>query len=211
VKLNVNIITQYTRTVTGSSVTAYTSGVAAHVGRDWEAHAVVRVYENTPYYDLDGNGEVISTSTMRAQFTVDMGTDVALAIPVNSSGVTSVSGLPPIIITQPQSGNIHPNQTFYLSVFAISDGPITYQWYFNGGAIAEATGPNLVIPDATTEDNQGEYYVTCTNDYGTTTSVTVNVSVQAGTAAFGVNVPTQDGGWFDVFVDVVTFPVSMIV
>lgn len=87
----------------------------------------------------------------------------------------------PTIASQPASVTLRENQTLQLSVTAT--GPdLRYQWYFNQTPIG---GANSSIFSTTAEmGNQGSYWVTVQNNYGSATSQAVNVTVY----------PAIDGG-----------------
>jgi len=62
------------------------------------------------------------------------------------------------IVAQPQSQQINPGDTLSLSVEAASTNTLFYQWQRNGNDLADATGPNLTIPNAGPQD-VGSYWV----------------------------------------------------
>ncbi|MDX2185811.1 MAG: immunoglobulin domain-containing protein [Opitutaceae bacterium] len=65
-----------------------------------------------------------------------------------------------------------------LSVTATGAGPFTYQWYFNGVAIAGANGATLSLSGITAAQ-AGTYWVTVSNATGPTDSAAITVSVNA--------------------------------
>ena len=62
------------------------------------------------------------------------------------------------VITQPQSRQINPGDSFSLSVEATSTNQLFYQWQRNGNDLPGATGSTLVVPSAGPE-NLGSYWV----------------------------------------------------
>jgi hypothetical protein len=77
----------------------------------------------------------------------------------------------PTIVTQPQDATACNGGSTTLSVAASGTGPISYQWYRNGGAVGGATSTTFSTSTA------GTYFVTVTNACSAITSVTVTVSV----------------------------------
>ena len=59
---------------------------------------------------------------------------------------------------------------------AIGSGPISYQWFFNGVAIAQATNANYVLP-ALQFTNAGLYSVVVSSAYGSATNATYQLVV----------------------------------
>lgn len=86
----------------------------------------------------------------------------------------------PTITQQPQGINATPGQNITISVTAT--GPnLRYQWYKSTTEpINEATTSTLTLNSVTTGDS-GSYFVTVTNERGTTTSNTANVNVRVAT------------------------------
>ena len=68
----------------------------------------------------------------------------------------------PTILIQPQSQTIAPGTTVAFNVSAAATLAPTYQWQFNGGTIANATSPRLVLNGANAA-NAGTYTCTVAN------------------------------------------------
>jgi hypothetical protein len=83
----------------------------------------------------------------------------------------------PAILTSPKSvvASIGDQVTF--RVFAVGDGPLAYQWTFNGNVIPAVTVSNLVITNVQLT-NIGNYAVTVTDSNASLTSDPVHLSVQ---------------------------------
>ena len=62
----------------------------------------------------------------------------------------------PTIITQPASQNVNQGSSVTFSVGATGCTPLSYQWMFNGAAIAGATASSYTIPSASIP-NIGSY------------------------------------------------------
>lgn len=76
---------------------------------------------------------------------------------------------PPIITTQPQSQTVPVGNPATFNVSAVGENPLSYQWYFNAGAISGATNNSYSIAITTTND-AGSYQVIVTNNSGSATS-----------------------------------------
>ncbi|MBE2216549.1 MAG: fibronectin type III domain-containing protein [Opitutaceae bacterium] len=91
----------------------------------------------------------------------------------------SAVGAGPVISVQPQATSISPGSAMTLSVTVVATGTVTYQWYYNGGAIAGATAATYTIPIAQ-RTNAGTYHVVVTAGGISVSSATA--AVTAGTA-----------------------------
>jgi uncharacterized surface protein with fasciclin (FAS1) repeats len=88
---------------------------------------------------------------------------------------------PPAITVQPQASVVTlPGRTVTLSVTAIGDEPITYQWTKDSVDIDDATEATLVLADVQADD-AGTYAVRVTGPGGTTTSNNSVVEVLTST------------------------------
>jgi hypothetical protein len=109
----------------------------------------------------------------------------------------------PTITTQPASQTAADGSDVTFPVVATGD-PLTYQWRFNGVAIADATDAALTMTDVSSEE-AGNYSVVVTNATGSVTSsdAVLTVTPAWGPAAGGATTggtppPTQQGmlgGW----------------
>lgn len=89
------------------------------------------------------------------------------------------SGIPQII-GQPISQLVNPGDFATFSAVLSNPAGATYQWTFNGKAIAGATGDSLLLP-AVTAANAGQYTVTVTNSEGSVTSSPATLALAPGT------------------------------
>ena len=96
----------------------------------------------------------------------------------STTAVVTVRPLP-VIVQHPVSQNVQPGTNFTLSVLATGTGPLTYQWRFNGSAIAGATGSSLSYPNAQLETHSGSYDVLVTDNTGTRLSQAATLIVLA--------------------------------
>lgn len=82
----------------------------------------------------------------------------------------------PVITMQPISQSVAAGASAQFAVQASGTGPLTYQWYKDGTAMAGATGFLLSIPNAQSA-NAGSYYVKISNPGGTVQSATASLTV----------------------------------
>ena len=129
--------------------------------------------------------------------------DVPAGLAVNSAGIVYVSSalayaidqgsaatIPttaaPAITHQPSAQTISSGSTVVFQVLATGLPAPTYQWFFNGNALAAGagisgvTGPVLVINGAT-QENAGSYYCVASNSTGSAQSGPATLSVSATT------------------------------
>jgi len=75
----------------------------------------------------------------------------------------------PYITNQPSILSVLANSNATLSVGALGTAPLSYQWSFDGTAIANATNSTLTVSNPQAA-NEGYYQVTLANNVGTATS-----------------------------------------
>lgn len=80
-----------------------------------------------------------------------------------------VINLPPLITTQPVSGEVTAGNTVSLSVAVSGTTPMTFQWFKDGVAIPNAKGIGYTISSFSIA-HAGDYTVTATNSVGSATS-----------------------------------------
>ncbi|HEY5079753.1 MAG TPA: PQQ-binding-like beta-propeller repeat protein, partial [Opitutaceae bacterium] len=93
------------------------------------------------------------------------------------------------IVTQPSSQFVAPGSPFTLSVGAVGQGAITYQWNLNGTPIAGAMSATYSVAAASAADS-GSYTVTVTSPAGTVTSASAVVTVSLSTGRLA-NIATR--------------------
>lgn len=81
----------------------------------------------------------------------------------------------PVFIAQPRSITVSGGMNIELNAAAVSDLPLTYQWWFNGAPLAGQTSPSLLLTNVRSE-NAGSYFVVAKNSAGETQSEIANVS-----------------------------------
>lgn len=88
---------------------------------------------------------------------------------IYNAGSSGKCGVPPLMVTQPQSQTVLVGSSASFSASAVGTAPLNYQWSFNGTNIASATNTTLVLTNV--QLNQaGSYSLQVMNAYGTTNS-----------------------------------------
>lgn len=83
---------------------------------------------------------------------------------------------PPMIAQQPASSTNTVGSTAVFSVTATGTAPLSYQWYYNEGAIGGATGAMLMLSNVQKSD-AGDYKVVVANSAGNVTSAVARLTV----------------------------------
>src|ERR1019366_278359 len=99
-----------------------------------------------------------------------------LAGSVTSAVATLTVIVPPTITTQPESQTVALGQNASFSVTANGTAPLSYQWSFNGAALAGATSSTLPLNNVQT-NKAGSYTVVVTNMAGSITSAVAPLTV----------------------------------
>jgi len=84
-------------------------------------------------------------------------------------GVVEVDATPPFVITHPANQVAYAGSQVTFTVLAGGAQPLSYQWFFNGTNIADATSSALILTNVDSS-NVGSYSVQITNLYGFTNS-----------------------------------------
>lgn len=92
------------------------------------------------------------------------------------SADSHAAGPPPAVSVQPLDQIVIKGGTVVLTVAATSSTALSYQWYFNGAALAGATATNYLCLHASFT-NAGSYHVAVKNGGGTVNSRTAAVTV----------------------------------
>jgi hypothetical protein len=82
----------------------------------------------------------------------------------------------PFILAQPENALAAPGRPAAFAVSADGLGPLAYQWFFQGQALAGATASNLSLP-AVKSANGGDYSVVIRNATGSVTSTVAVLTV----------------------------------
>lgn len=104
---------------------------------------------------------------------------------------SSTFGQQPAIVTQPQSQVLSAGAAFTLTAGVVGLEPLTYQWQKNGRAIPSGTNQSLQVNNATPLDT-GSFTLVVRNAYGTATTQTARVEVNAVSAQL---TPISLTGW----------------
>jgi hypothetical protein len=99
----------------------------------------------------------------------------------------------PVIVAQPAGDSVVEGQYYALSVSAIGELPISYQWDHNGVPITDATNRALVLP-AVTAGDLGRYSVLVTGPHGANRSLPAELT----------SIPVAPGGGQVVFQNLLT-------
>jgi len=103
--------------------------------------------------------------------------------------------VPPYITNQPSVLSAVANSNVTFSVSAVGSAPLTYQWYFDGVALADATDHTLTLANVQSKD-EGYYRLIMANSVGTATSAPVLLRVlpaKAGIVAEPASVTVSAG------------------
>ena len=95
---------------------------------------------------------------------------------VTSAAAVLTVLVPPSITSQPASVTNECTSTATFTVTASGTAPLSYQWYFNGGLVSNATGTSLAVANVHAAQ-QGNYAVVVTNSVGSVTSAPAALTV----------------------------------
>jgi hypothetical protein len=96
---------------------------------------------------------------------------------VVSSNATLTVLVPVQITNQPPAiANVVAGGTLNLSVGVLGSGPLSYQWFFQGNPIANATNASLALPNFQSS-NSGSYRVSVSNSFSGAISTSAEVAV----------------------------------
>ena len=168
-------------TASGAAVVFYIDGVAYPAGNyspNYEfttAAAIGALGENINTYDNDSFlGSIDEVSIYNRALS-----SIEIAAIYNAGSAGKCMNEAPVIVTQPTNQTVAPGSSVTFAVSATGAAPLSYQWEFNGGAIAGATNAALSLTNVQPASS-GLYSVGVTNVAGSATS---------SNAALTVNVP----------------------
>lgn len=133
------------------------------------------------------NGTTIGGGLLQLKSSDDRQTFSAAFTPLGAStavaydSVAALSLSAPTITTQPAGTSATSGGSASFTVVAGGEGPLTYQWYKGGIAIAGATDATLTLPYVYPSD-AGDYTVTVSNEGGAVTSSAAALAVSTGTS-----------------------------
>lgn len=167
-----------------------TSGQTAHSWSASTAAIGTPVFPLTPGLWLtNANGKIggvptwagTSNITIKAwQNSGNSGASVSSVFVFTITNGTSSATLP-AITGQPRNQTNYPNSTVTFTVTATGSAPLSYQWRFQGAAIANATATACTIAGVQSA-NAGNYSVVVTNAAGSVTSANATLTVLPTTA-----------------------------
>jgi hypothetical protein len=104
----------------------------------------------------------------------------------STNTITVQDQTPPVILSQPQSQTNLIGSIATFSVAATACTPLSFQWYFNNGALAAKTNSTLTLSNINST-SAGNYFAVASASGGSTTSsvATLTVNLIATTVALG--------------------------
>jgi len=170
---NTALVTQAAQAAAELVLASFGNGVAAHTGGDWGRHNAVRVY-NQEF--ADDAGHTCAVYSLRMLLT-DTSGDRAVITPIIAYGAAFTPGSAPQIVVQPTDITVGVGDQLTLITVAISEVPMTYQWYKDDEAVSGATA-NFYLNTGVVKADQATYYCVITNQYGSVTSAEAYVTVE---------------------------------
>lgn len=173
------------------------TGAAAIPGFTWKIAVVVPPGAGTALERITTSTRVIAIKvpntanvnsawqtylTTVAQLQQDTGFAFFTSLPANVASVlrATIDGQPvegiPVVTSQPIAQTAAVGGAASFTVAATGNAPLTYQWYFNGDEIPDATGPNLSLSGLGI-NAMGAYFATVSNSVGIITSASANLVV----------------------------------
>jgi hypothetical protein len=167
---------------------------------------VVAIGAPTLRYQWYFNGSKITNAT-RSSFTVTNATPsnagpyfVIVTNSISSATSTNVFvEFSPSILTQPANQTVAPGGTATFVVTAAGNGPLFYQWQFQGTNLPGKTDDTLNVIDAH-QANIGNYQVIVTNLFGSVTSAPAVLNLQPGVTVQPTNVTAVAGSTVTFYV-----------
>jgi hypothetical protein len=89
---------------------------------------------------------------------------------VRSSNALLTLLSPVTIVQQPQSQNVRPGTNVTITVVAVGNGTLRYQWYFEGNIIPGATSASYSFNNANLDEHHGNFSVVVMDDVSVTRS-----------------------------------------
>jgi Concanavalin A-like lectin/glucanases superfamily/Immunoglobulin domain len=136
--------------------------------------ATLRYDHNTTGGGTAFNGDLDEAAMWGRVLTAE---EVAAAYLKGTSGLNVNGSLTPGFAQQPSGGTRYTSDSFLLTCLPADDrGPVTYQWYINGGSLTGATNRNFLLSNLTT-NSTGTYTVVANDGVGSITSAPAVLTV----------------------------------
>jgi hypothetical protein len=108
---------------------------------------------------------------------ITSGTVNPVSFPVNTNdSLTGTFAQLPAFDVQPVSVTNQAGGTVSFTASAVGTAPLTYQWHFSNGTLANNTNPTLSLTNITTSQ-AGSYWVVASNNYGSATSILASLTL----------------------------------
>jgi alpha-tubulin suppressor-like RCC1 family protein len=168
---------------TNGLVTAWGSGPGTNVPAGLQGIVAVEAggFEASQTFGLGlrSNGMVIAwgSSSPSGVTNVPAGVSNAVAIAAGSShALALLNDGRPLLLHPPVGGTFYSGRDLVLPATAVGNAPLSFQWFKDGSALANATNQTLVVPSAQSGD-AGNYQLVVSNALGVAQSVFVPVII----------------------------------
>jgi Immunoglobulin domain len=135
-------------------------------------------WESSTTFLIYGDGVLLASNTVANDTEQKISLNVA-GVRTLSIKTTNATETQPIIFSPmlmcPSNGLAVLTSTATFSVDASGTEPLSYQWFFDGVELADATNATLVL--SASSSKAGNYFVVVTNSYGCATSAPVALTV----------------------------------
>jgi uncharacterized repeat protein (TIGR01451 family) len=158
------------QTVTAGSTVSFqiTAAGSSPLSYQWWLNGTNAVGANTNVLSLDGV-QLADAGTYSVVVSNAAGT-------TTSSGATLKIGMAPTITQQPSDLTVAQGQGATFTVAASGDGPVAYQWRFDGVPVNSSTNSSYTLTAAASTD-AGGYDAIVSNPFGAVTSVVAQLTV----------------------------------
>jgi hypothetical protein len=179
-------------TVSNQPIPVITSATSAGALEGSDFSYTITATNSPTSYSATGlpSGLSINTATgvISGTPSVSPGT-VTVHLGATNSGGTGTATLSlsvandPVIATQPASQTVNAGSSVVLTVSAVGNSTLSYQWYSGASPISGAIGPMLSLGTVQTGASGSTYSVKVTDNAGTVTSNTATLTVTAAQAS----------------------------
>jgi alpha-tubulin suppressor-like RCC1 family protein len=138
----------------------------APLAYQWSKNGVAIPGAVHPLYVIENAATADDYASLRVTISNAAGQTTSSAATLRVMPVLSA----PAISAQPQAQTLPPGATAQFNVIADGSGPLNYQWYRNGVAIAAATGMRYALQNISAADDGAVFTVVISNTAGSATS-----------------------------------------